>query len=423
MKNLLLITIDTLRADHVGCYGYLNKTTPEMDRIGKQGAILANAYAPMPTTAPSHISLFSSLVPRSHRVLKNGWKIHGKIPWLPEVLKEKGYCTAAIVSSFALDSTFGFNRGFHHYDDDFERSGSSIAHCALWEGMRLDQPFDRIAKHTTHSAIQWLSERGEEPFFLWVHYFDPHFPYAPPKDFLRSIDYPPPYGKRGTLSSYDGEIRYTDYEVGRLIRFIDTHGLSENTLLAITADHGEGLGQHGWLEHGLHLYEEAVKIPLILRLPGVIPPQTILSTPVELIDLSPTLLHILGLPVPGSFQGTSFFKILFQREGNTAQKRIFLDRRLYSSARELGVPVKGEKIALVEGGYKYIVAPQEGTEELYSLLRDPEEKMNLMEKEGERAGRMRKLVEEWRKRLPPFENRQTLTGDVLKKFKLLGYVE
>jgi arylsulfatase A-like enzyme len=270
--NVLLISIDTLRRDHCTPYGYERNTTPNLQVLAEQGAVFDLAYAPSATTAPSHVTMLTSLYPIGHQVLDNGWVLTEDAYTLAEHLGAHGYQTAAFVSSSVLDKRFGFAQGFTFFDDDFSSSKSTV-HQKLWDD--LPEGLDRRADDTTGKVIDWLKQQRDpdQPFFLFIHYFDPHDPYVPPKDVLSKLR---PKGKRLTklenqILKYDGEIMFTDREIGKLLGTLEQLGLKEETLVVVTSDHGEGLGQHGHMYHSINIYEEQVRVPLIFRYPAGIP--------------------------------------------------------------------------------------------------------------------------------------------------------
>ncbi|HYH44672.1 MAG TPA: sulfatase, partial [Thermoanaerobaculia bacterium] len=239
--SLLLVTLDTVRADRLGGYGYAAAETPTLDRLAREGVRFAAASTNAPLTLPAHASLLTGLLPPRHGLRNNGAGRLPEVPTLAAVLAAAGYRTAAFVSSFVLDRRFGLDRGFAVYDDDVERDAGG--------GVALDA--ERRGDRTVERALAWLSAKTpetldrERPFFLWVHLYDAHAPYAPPA----------PYDSRHRGRPYDGEIAFADAQVGRLVAELERRGLAGRTLVAVTADHGEALGEHGELTHGLLLYE------------------------------------------------------------------------------------------------------------------------------------------------------------------------
>ncbi len=436
--NLLLITIDTLRADHVSSYGYRRTTTACLDGVARQGALFETAYAPMPTTGPSHATLFTSLRPYSHGVLTNGVPLDCAEPTLSEVLASSGYETAAVVSSFVLSRQFRWDRGFGHFDDSFVPKYASVV-TESWEGIPVPgRALDQRATQATDKAIAWLAGRKESgrPFFLWVHYFDPHTPYDPPAGDLAAFaddDHGDPL--RAAVRRYDGEIHYADREIGRLLRYLDSREEGKNLVLVIAGDHGEALMDHGHVHHGLSLYEEEVRVPLILRYAPRIKPGTRISEPVELLDVRPTLFDLLGVDARAlPTEGRSLVPLL---TGNRLEPRdIFLQRRTYPPGANdnwyappwlpppAGHPIVGGLFAVREGAWKYIEAPQAGTRELYDLATDPTERRNLAASQAAVAARLQARLSRWlaatprRGTLPPH-----LSEEDRARLRSLGYLE
>jgi len=250
-RNVILITIDTIRADYLGCNGSTKVQTPNLDLLCRDGVNFVRARSPVPLTLPSHASILTGLYPPSHGVRDNGlFKLSEEHTTLAEVLQRAGYTTAAFVGSFVLDHRFGLEQGFDVYDD---RAWSDPSTMETPEA-------ERNAKAVLNAVSKWLNEEDTDgPFFLWIHFYDPHAPYVPPE----------PYRSRYRNDPYSGEIAYTDAQVRRLLDFLKKSGIDENTLVILSSDHGEELADHGGFEHCCTLYEEITHIPLIMKLPGV----------------------------------------------------------------------------------------------------------------------------------------------------------
>jgi arylsulfatase A-like enzyme len=309
VPNILLITVDTLRADHVSSYGYHLKTTPNIDRLASQGARFDNAYATIPLTGPSHFSMFTGRYPQEHGARINGVAVPENSKWLalPQIVRKFGYTNAAFVSAWPLTSRLtGLNRWFDHYDEDLNRS------YRVFTSMRF-------AEDVTPRAMEWLKQKPKEPFFVWVHYFDPHEPYhlrqrfaSPDKAGEPPAGMPQPGAEmRDRVQRYDSEVGYMDYYVGKLLQSVDELGLGDSTLVALTSDHGESLGEHGYVGHGRRLTQNTVQVPLIFRLPGKIEAGQVIHENVTLLDLAPTLLaftvagRVAQEEIPISFAGMS----------------------------------------------------------------------------------------------------------------------
>jgi arylsulfatase A-like enzyme len=426
--NLLVVTIDTLRADHCSTYGYARPTTPVLDRLAREGVLVEHAYAPMATTGPSHASMFTSRYPASLGYTRNGDVLEGAHLTLAERLRSAHYRTSAAVSSFVLGRRFGFAQGFGTFDAAFE-PGTASVQFSSWEGLKLDSAFDRRANATTDAALAWLARRGRDrPFFLWVHYFDPHHPYAalPPFDARFTVSGPHAAGQ--AIAQYDGEVAFTDHHLGRLVDAVDAEGLRERTLVVVTADHGEGLMQHGHMGHGIHLYEEAVRVPLVFRWPGRLPAGTRLPGPAEHVDLVPTVLELMGLDAgTDEVEGVSLAEGLLGKpgtRGRNSRRTVVLQRRRYDSETVAGVPVKGSKFAVRTGSWKYIEAEEEGTRELFDLVRDPGETANLAASRTDEADRLSRLLAAWRRRFERGEGaRDDTSPETLEALRALGYVQ
>jgi arylsulfatase A-like enzyme len=437
--NIVLITIDTLRADHCSVYGYGLRTTPRLEKLAREGARVETAYVTMPSTGPTHSSLFTSRYPLAHQVLKNGHVLDDEYLMLAEVLGRAGYRTAAFVSSFVLDDRFGYGQGFDSYDDDFRGADSSYKNMKRWEGIEVPGGFDRRAHETTDRAISWLRKNGRRHgFFLWVHYMDPHEPYDPPEPWRTKYVKPemPPQDPRRAVALYDAEVAFTDRELGRFLDALDDTSPPEATLVVVTADHGEGLLEHGFMGHGAILYEETLRIPLLVRWSDRIPAGSVIQGPVEIVDVMPTILGLAGIS-PGKLvlQGRDLTGALTAGAALDPEHRVFFQRRLYKGKRvpifavegvKFGRPfrVKGGKYGIRQGNWKYIEAPMERTRELYNLSSDPGERTNLLPRRRRIARELAGQLEAWRSEqtglaLGPG---QEAAEEELERLRSLGYV-
>jgi choline-sulfatase len=348
--NLLLVTLDTVRSDHLGCYGDAAAETPHLDALARQGVRFARASSPVPLTLPSHTTILTGLLPPHHGTRNNGTApLAAGIPTLATVLAGAGYRTAAFVAAFVLDHRFGLNRGFAVYDDEIERPAD-----ASWM-LEAQRPGDQVVDR----ALGWLAAGDSRPFFLWVHLYDAHAPYNPPS----------PYRERHPGRPYDGAIAFDDAQVGRLLAALASRGLDGRTVVAIAADHGESLGEHGELTHGLLLYEPVLSVPLLLRAPGLAARRV--DTPVSLVDLAPSLAGLLRQPLPpppgGALDGRDLSAALLAgREPSPSE--------LYAETRYPEVFGWSPLFALRRRELKYIAAPHP---ELYDLRSDPHETRNL----------------------------------------------
>jgi arylsulfatase A-like enzyme len=370
--RLLVVTIDTLRADHVGAYGG-PVPTPAIDSLARDGALLLDAATPTPTTGPAHATLWTGLHPWRHGASDNAVPVSPSAPLVSETAQAAGIATAAFVSSYVLDARFGFARGFatFHFEPD--------QHYA-WRGRERDAFWTRGAA-TTDAALAWLRDHRSGPFLVWVHYFDPHAPYTPPAGFERpaneviSLDgktLPPGLPSfahlKDSIRGYRGDVAYTDFEVGRLFEGMRALDLLGTTAIVVTADHGEGLGDHGVLEHGENLYDELVRIPLVVRAPGIDAGQR-LAGPAQLEDLAPTVLELLQLPVPAGLDGTSLLPWLRGAVAASPRDTAIGRRKPYRNEPELFF-TRGD-------GKKWIGAPDDPGRS-FDLATDPHERNGVV---------------------------------------------
>ncbi|MFZ0963842.1 MAG: sulfatase-like hydrolase/transferase [Terriglobia bacterium] len=369
--NVVVITIDTLRADHLGCYGDRSISTPNLDALALSAARFTNAFTPVPITLPAHTALFTGSFPMATGVHDfGGNKVPASAVTLAKVLHDHGYSTAAFLGAAVLDSRYGLNQGFDTYFDhfDFDRLDESNLEMIKRSG---DQVVD--------NALAWLKANPRQPFFLWVHLYDPHYPYTPPE----------PYAGRYAGRPYDGEIAFADAQVGRLIAFLKELGVYDGAVVAVTGDHGEGLGEHGEKTHGFFIYNSTLHVPLLIRVPGA--GARTIEKGASLVDVMPTVLQALQLPIPPSVQGRSLLSDIVGKPSASASN-------LYA---ETYLPLLhfhwSQLRALQSGGLKYIEAPRP---ELYDTPTDPHETKNLLP--GKQA-----LAHEMHDRLETLERRYT----------------
>jgi len=426
--NVVIISMDTTRADHLSAYGYERDTSPWLRALADQGMRFEVAYSPSATTGPSHASLFTGLTPIAHGVAKNGWPLEGDFETLAETLGAAGYETAAVISSYVLSDRFGFAQGFDHFDADFSQA-DVLSGDRVWEGETVSGKFNGRADDTTRRALACLDQRPhpERPFLLFVHYFDPHTPYRVPDG------YEPPFrpGPREalklnrTIFLYDTLIAFTDQEIGRLLTALEARGLEGDTLVIVTGDHGEGLMSHGHMFHGVHIYEEGVRVPLIVRWPGHVPAGIVAEAPATLTDLAPSVLDLANVSSAKPFQGQSIAPLLLGGDELDSERAVHLYRRRYAGGEVAeGVYAEGEKFGLRRGRWKLIEGPEEETLELFDLESDPEERENLVDREAERVKQMREEIAAWRKAHTREEKDVRLpTPEERARLEALGYTE
>jgi len=358
--SLILISIDTTRADHLGCYGYAEGTSPHVDRWAREGVVFEQALSPVPITLPAHATLLTGYLPHRHGVRDNGvYRLPGDVPTLAGRLSAAGYNTAAVVASAVLDRQYGLARGFTRYDDP-QTSGSGLVIA------------ERPAAAVTDAALA-AARTLQDPFFLFVHYFDPHAAYAPPG----------PFAQRFRERPYDGEIAYVDSEIERLRLELGRAGRLGGAVVVVTSDHGEGLGEHGEATHGVFLYNATLHVPLVVIAPGRWPAGRRVAGPVSLADVAPTLAELAGLAPDPVADGQSLTPLVAGTEEGA---------RVFPLESEFGYNAYGwaPLVGLFDGRFKWIRAPQA---ELYDLATDPGERHNILARESDRA---RSLARRWR---------------------------
>ena len=395
VPQIILISIDTCRADYLSCYGYPRQTTPNIDAFARRAVRFEQAITQIPLTLPAHASMLTGTIPPYHGVRNNfNYKLHGRNTSIAEILQEQGYTTGAIVSAFVLDSRFGLDQGFDTYYDNFI-------------GAREDaSSLERKGGRTSELACQWLQEHRNEKFFLFLHYYDPHEKYEPPEPFASGF----------ADNLYAGEIAYTDYCIGRVIEKLKTLRLYDSALIIIVGDHGESLGEHGEKTHGYFMYQSTVWVPLIIKPPDGSRPSTV-SEPVAVTDIVPTILGMLRIPAPDEVQGRDLSSLFTQEPENKKQNAVYCEA---TDATRYGC---NPLIGVVQGRWKYIMVNKP---ELYDLSRDPNETKNLAETESERAqtlrGRLKRIMNE-QSYLGETDSGMALDHASRQRLESLGYVK
>ncbi len=395
-RAIILISIDTLRADHLGCYGYTAIETPHIDALAKGGTLFSDAGSQVPLTFPSHVSLFTSTYPFFNGIEDNGEILAPNVVTLPVLLKFHAYRTAAVVGGYVMDHRFGLNRGFDLYDSGFDQPGNEESPTG---------EIKRLGADVVSIADRWLTTNSSSRIFLFVHFYDLHTPY----------NLPPSYSARfGT--GYDAELRYVDEQVGTFLDFLRQRNLFDNSLVVLLADHGEGLEDHGEDAHGFLVYQSTIRVPLIVHWPaGSAGFPARVDEPVRLMDVAPTILEFVGIPAPPEFQGRSLMELL-RPDGSKTPRDIYSET-LYPQMH-FGCSALQ---ALRSGRYKYIDAPKP---ELYDLAADPGEIRNIYSQRTAVALAQKEKLAALRARLRrqnPVPQRMLDPG-TLARLRSLGYV-
>lgn len=359
--NVILITLDTTRADRMGFLGNKRGLTPNLDAVAKQGVVFRRAYSQYPLTVPSHATILSGTFPQFHRVNDFGIPLSKDVPYLPEILQSHGYHTAAFVATSLLDPTSGwvpgFGRGFDTYQTNFQSSGGEDTNAG---SQSLEHPADFVVGEVR----SWLKDQTNGPFFIWIHLYDPHAPYDPPE----------PFKTRFASDPYDGEIAFADSELGKVFADLKSRGLYDNTLIAMMSDHGEAFGEHGEFSHGIFLYDETIHVPLMFKMPGNGFAGKQVDAQVGLVDIVPTILEGAGIAVPATVQGKSLAPLMNPDTPKTALTSLE-ERPAYSETdyphRDFGWSALR---ALREKKYLYVKAPRQ---EVYDRSADPKAEHNL----------------------------------------------
>lgn len=358
--NIVLITLDTTRADRMGFLGSERGLTPNLDALARHAVVFARAYAHVPLTTPSHATILTGTYPQFNHVNYLGDPLNKDLPFLPEILHRNGYKTAAFVGALVLDPKKlapGFDRGFDVYDAGFHRRAPNEDHY---------HSVERRGEEVVSRALAWVNKQTAGPIFLWVHLYDPHDPYSPPE----------PYKTRFQTSPYDGEIAYTDSVIAKLVAGLRSRGRFDNALIAVMADHGEAFGEHGEHHHGIFLYDETIQVPLLFKLPGQRAAKRVESR-VGLVDVMPTVLQAAHLPLPTAVQGVSLLSVMTSAPAGSSGKPTPANSQgqVYAESGYGHLSFGWSKLqAWRTGNYLYIEAPER---ELYDQSVDPLATHNL----------------------------------------------
>jgi arylsulfatase A-like enzyme/Tfp pilus assembly protein PilF len=395
--NVIFITVDTLRADHVGCYGSSQAHTPNIDALARDGVLFERAVSQVPLTWPSHAVMFTGTYPFQNGVQDfTGHGLPEQFRSVAQAFKQAGYATGAVVSSFVLDRSWGLARGFDYYDDAFDAQSFQTKQIGL---------VDRKAGESVSHALSWLKRNRSRPVFLWLHLYDPHSPYDPPE----------PYRSSYRSHPYDGEIAYADQELGRLFTWLRAEGLYNGSVIVLASDHGESLGEHGEAEHGFFIYHSTTHVPLIVKPAGGRRSRPArINSPVETVAIAPTLLGIAAVKdsIDGQFNGKSLLAMT-EESGVAAYSETFYPFSSFGWS-----PLH----ALETNRYHYIDAP---TPELYDLVADPQETNNLAHSHAATVSVMKQKLQELMAHRPfkaAAAGGSSLSTEAQEKLRALGYV-
>src|SRR5580658_4803579 len=413
--NIILITLDTTRADRMGFLGSKRGLTPNLDALARQSVVFMRAYAQIPLTTPSHAVLLTGTYPQFNHLDGLVQPLRPELPYLPDLLHQHGYHTAAFVGSMVLDPATsaapGFDRGFDVYDADFHnpQPGEDRYHS-----------LERRAEDVANRAMGWLSQNSQGPFFLWLHFYDAHEPYDPPE----------PFKTHYASEPYVGEIAYADSVVGSVMEVLHRHGLYQNTVIAIAADHGEAFGEHGEKFHGMFLYDETIHVPLLLKLPGEKFAGKRVEARVALADVAPSVLEAASVPVPAAMQGQSLFSLM-----NVAGSSARPSAGEQSAGGEKGTPERAiysetnyahriygwsELHSWRKEKYLYVQAPKR---ELYDQVSDPEALKNLASADKAIADTLDRQLTDFKKKTSGAAVAQAkLNPEAEEKLRALGYL-
>ena len=388
---VILISIDTLRSDHLPAYGYAGVQTPNLDAFRADAILYERAYSHCPLTLPSHASMLTGLLPADHGIRDNiGFTLAETVPSLPALLKANGYATGAAVSAFVLRKGTGIARGFDAYDDEVEPIGT-------WQVIARVQ---RTGGETVTAARKWLDQHGDKPFFYFLHLYDPHTPYEPPE----------PFRSQYKTNPYDGEIAYTDHVIGEFLDYLKEKGIYDKAMIVILADHGEGLNDHREEEHGIFLYREAIQVPLFVKLPGSKHAGTSVRAPAALVDVFPTILQQTATDSPKRTNDHAV-SLLSLMDSDTPKRNIYSET--YYPRMHFGW---SDLHSLTDGDHHLIRAP---IPELYDLNKDPRETKNVMNDERRTYTAMHNAIEPFvREAAAP----APIDPDEAAKLAALGYI-
>jgi arylsulfatase A-like enzyme len=422
--NVVLIVVDTLRADHLGCYGYARNTTPHLDRLAAASIRFDTALSTSSWTLPAVASLMTSQSPSAHGIRDKPKKLDERFPLLSELLRKNGYRTQGFVSHGMVSARLGFGRGFDAYDEE------SAGHGAISSPIVTDQ------------AVAFLRNVGDQPFFLFLHYFDPHYNFQqheghdfggryegplgsgePILQLWKKLKHLSPDDIAYLISLYDSEIAFTDHHIGAVLAELDRQGVLADTIVIVTADHGEEFMERGWLGHSITLHHELIRVPLIMKLPGVTP--RVVDTPVSLMDVAPTLLGFLGIEIPPDLDG----RALDLRSGRDVPIAPVFSETFNPQVHRPGGAKRLALQSVVVGNHKLIYNGLRRRAELYDLSADPAERRDLRQAGTGDLEALQALLDTWTERTASKRRddaeesvEDPFTPEQRERLKALGYL-
>lgn len=424
LKNVIIISVDTLRADHLSCYGYPIKTSPVIDALSRDGVRFSKCFTITPLTSPGFATMFTSLPPYMHGSKRNGLPIFKHIRTLPYFLKKYNYCSSAFISNWPLRKNLsGLHRDFDSYYEVFNKK--------RWFGLLNSEG---KASEVIKRAIKWLEDHHKKKIFLWVHLSEPHAPYVFHKKFdfdVKKIDlsYYPPKTRFPKIKKYDSEIAFTDFYIGKLIEKIKELGLYHDSLIVFNSDHGESFGEHNYFKHGRKLYNSCMHVPLIIKLPDNYLKNSTRDENVSILDLSPTILSILKLQIPEHMEGLALF-----------DKKVKLREAIYFEAyrgaviteksKKFHLKVYPKKFGVLQGSTKLIYTCRGKKIEAYRIRNDWFELRDLYKENPREYNNLKILLMDHIKKVEKhiqlskkyLKKRPNISKEDIEKLKTLGYI-
>ncbi len=436
--NVILIAIDALRADHLGCYGYARETSPNLDALAKEAVLFKNCYVQSSWTKPSTASLFTSFYPTMHQTILNRVELPDELTTIAEILQDQGFITYSYVANANLKAIFNFDQGFDFFDDYLMRDKlryiclrntipfNIVIKKITGKGFEAHGPERDNIKLVNKRVIPWLKKYKDENFFMYIHYMDPHAPYWPPRPYRNMFPCDKKDNNSKDISLYDGEIRFADEYIGKLFDRLKAWGIYDKTLIIITADHGEAFGEHGDRAHGHTIYQHQLKVPLIIKYAKSLPQGKIIEPQVRNIDIMPTILDILNISYTGHLEGMSLLPLCRGKDDQGQRENIYVEENLRNQFILKGI--------IRDNTWKYIFTEKSewrdvkrlGHEELYNLADDPRELNNLLGQESEVLKFMRAKLDFYKRyceerAVSPAQ--KELDYETFEQLKSLGYLQ